>query len=84
MVNREMFPASAFDFTKCVEQCVWFGFISNTRLGRIVRQRKNFLRAIVLARDNAARFVGRIRACVRDDLSKLSFRENQQNLIGRR
>jgi hypothetical protein len=77
MINRQMFPAPTFDFTKGFEQSERLGIVLNARLWRIIRQRKNLQRAIFFARDDAARFIWRIVLCVLDELDKLGIGQNQ-------
>lgn len=71
MINRQMLPAIRFDFAERIEQRVWFRIVFDARIRSDVGQGKNFERALILAGDNAARFVGCVAFSKRDELSKL-------------
>ena len=71
MINREMLPAATLDLAEGFKQCLRLGIVLHARLRRIIRQRENFFRAIVFARDDAARFVGRVVPGMGDKLVEL-------------
>ena len=73
MVNREMLPAVCFDIAKRDEQFHWIGVEIHARRGVRVRQWIDFPRATLHASDNAARFVWRVAARVRDELGQLGL-----------
>ncbi len=71
-----MFPAQRFQLLKRRKQVERISVVLDARIRRVVFQRVDFARAVRFAGDDPAGFVRRICARQRDELVKLSGREN--------
>ena len=71
VIDREMLPSVIFDLAQRVQQLGWIGVVADARLGMDILQWQNLCRALILAGDDAARFVRRVAARLRDELGEL-------------